>query len=120
MNREANSHFLKVYNMAFNYPEGAVSILTEYHEEGSLLDLLNTVMTLPESTIRSIFKDACEILREYYEITELQFGGLSPSQIIIANNGIKLGMGLYYHFSNINSNSIYHLKTPQKITKYHL
>ena len=51
-------------------------------------------------------------------MTELQFGGLSPSQIIIANNGIKLGMGLYYHFSNINSNSIYHLKTPQKITKY--
>ena len=47
MNREPNSHFLKVYNMAFNYPEGAVSILTEYHEEGSLLDLLNTVMTLP-------------------------------------------------------------------------
>jgi hypothetical protein len=28
LNREPNSPFLKVYNMAFNYPEGAVSILT--------------------------------------------------------------------------------------------
>ncbi len=50
----------------------------------------------------------------------MQFGGLSPSQIILTEGGIKLGMGLYYHFSNINSNSIYHLKTPQKVTKYSL
>ena len=38
--------------MAFNYPEGAVSILTDYHQQGSLLDLLNAVLTLPESVIR--------------------------------------------------------------------
>lgn len=50
----------------------------------------------------------------------MQFGGLSPSQIILTEGGIKLGMGLYYHFSNINSNSIYHLKTPQKVAKYFL
>jgi hypothetical protein len=107
--------------MAFNYPEGAVSILTEYHEDGSLLDLLNTVLALPEAVIRCIFIETCEILKDYYERTEMQFGGLSPSQIIITKNGkIKLGMGLYYHFSNINSNSIYHLKTPQKVTKYNL
>jgi hypothetical protein len=104
--------------MAFNYPEGAVSILTEYHEDGSLLDLLNVVLALPESTIRSVFKEVCESLKEYYELTEMQFGGLSPSQVILAESGIKLGMGLYYHFSNINSNSIYHLKTPQKVAKY--
>lgn len=48
----------------------------------------------------------------------MQFGGLSPSQIIITDRGVKLGMGLYYHFSNSNSNSIYHLKTPQKAAKY--
>jgi hypothetical protein len=50
----------------------------------------------------------------------MQFGGLSPSQVILTEGGIKLGMGLYYHFSNINSNSIYHLKTPQKVAKYSL
>jgi serine/threonine protein kinase len=49
--------------MAFNYPEGAVSILTEYHEEGSLLDLLKVVLALPESAIRTVFKETCEILK---------------------------------------------------------
>ncbi len=54
-------------------------------------------------------------LKRFYEITEMQFGGLSPSQILITDDGeIKLGMGLYYHFNNSNSNSIYHIKTPQK------
>lgn len=76
------------------------------------------VLALPESTIRSVFKEVCESLKEYYELTEMQFGGLSPSQVILSESGIKLGMGLYYHFSNINSNSIYHLKTPQKVAKY--
>ncbi len=52
--------------MAFNYPEGAVSILTEYHEDGSLLDLLNVVLALPEATIRSVFKDVCDTLKDYY------------------------------------------------------
>jgi hypothetical protein len=66
LNREPNSRFLKVYSMAFNYPEGAVSILTEYHEDGSLLDLLNVVLALPEATIRSVFKDVCETLKDYY------------------------------------------------------
>jgi hypothetical protein len=28
-------------------PEGAVSIITEYYKFGSLLDLLNAVITLP-------------------------------------------------------------------------
>jgi hypothetical protein len=48
--------------MAFNYPEGAVSILTEYHEEGSLLDLLNVALTLPESVIREVFTQICHQL----------------------------------------------------------
>jgi len=48
----------------------------------------------------------------------MQFGGLSPSQILITEEGrIKLGMGLYYHFNNSTSSSIYHIKTSQK-TKY--
>lgn len=59
-------------------------------------------------------------LKKFYELTEMQYGGLSPSQILITSEGdIKLGMGLYYHFTNSNSDSIYHLKTPQK-NKYAL
>jgi hypothetical protein len=54
-------------------------------------------------------------LKMFYDMTEMQFGGFSPSQILIGSEGeIKLGMGLYYHFTNSTSNSIYHLKTPQK------
>lgn len=52
LNRDGSPRFLKVHGMAFNYPEGAVSILTDYVPEGSLLDLLHTVLTLPESVIR--------------------------------------------------------------------
>jgi hypothetical protein len=52
--------------MAFNYPEGAVSILTEYHEDGSLLDLLGAVLALPETTIRAVFKEVADVLKEYY------------------------------------------------------
>jgi len=46
----------------------------------------------------------------------MQFGGISPSQVLITDEGtIKLGMGLYYHFNNSTSSSIYHIKTPQKV-----
>jgi hypothetical protein len=104
--------------VAYNYPEGAISILIDYFEEGSLLDLLEVVLTLPESVIREIFEQVIVSLRMYYDMTDMQFGGLSPSQILISNEGeIRLGMGLYYHFTNSTSNSIYHIKTPQK-TKY--
>jgi hypothetical protein len=41
------SNFLTIYYEQFNYPEGAVSILTEYLKGGSLLNLLQFVRTLP-------------------------------------------------------------------------
>lgn len=53
-------------------------------------------------------------LREFYDLTEMQYGGLSPSQVLLRGKNIQLGMGLYYHFVNTSSNSIYHIKTPQK------
>ena len=119
LNRDGNPKFLKVHSMAFNYPEGAVSILTDYVPEGSLLDLLNTVLTLPESVIKEIFVELCHALRDFYELTDLQFGGLSPSQILLTSKGIQLGMGLYYHFFNTTSHSIYHIKTSQKTKYFH-
>ena len=53
-------------------------------------------------------------MREFYDLTEMQYGGLSPSQVLLRGKNIQLGMGLYYHFVNTSSNSIYHIKTPQK------
>jgi hypothetical protein len=44
---EQNSNFITIYGEQFNYPEGAVSILTEYLKGGSLLKLLQFVRTLP-------------------------------------------------------------------------
>jgi len=55
-----------------------------------------------------------EILGYFYEYSDGQFGGLSPSQILISNEGrIKMGLGVSYPLS-INSNSIYNLKAPPK------
>ena len=83
------------------------------------MDLLEIVLTLPESVIREVFEQVMLCLKTFYDMTDLQFGGLSPSQILIGNDGdIKLGMGLYYHFTNSTSHSIYHIKTQQK-TKYY-
>lgn len=46
----------------------------------------------------------------------MNFGGLSPSQIMFTQDGkIKMGLGLYYHFTNINSNNIYFLKSNNKV-----
>lgn len=45
----------------------------------------------------------------------MNFGGMSPSQIMFTQKGkIKLGLGLYYHFPNMNSNNIYYLKSNNK------
>ena len=63
LNRDGSPRFLKVHSMAFNYPEGAVSILTDYVQQGSLLDLLHAVLTLPESVIREIFREVVHSLR---------------------------------------------------------
>jgi|JI6StandDraft_1071083.scaffolds.fasta_scaffold96453_3 hypothetical protein len=109
------SPFIKIHAVSFNYPEGAISILIDYYSEGSLLDLLEVTLTLPESVIKEVFDQVFAGLKKFYELTEMQFGGLSPSQILITKEGdIKLGMGLYYHFTNSSSDSIYHIKTPQK------
>lgn len=116
LNKEENTRFISIYFYQFNYPEGAVSILTEYFQRGTLQNLLDVVITLPESVIRELFIEVLENLAVYYELTNMHFGGLSPTQIMFTNEGnrIKLGMGLYYHFPNITSNSIYHLKSPVK------
>ena len=51
--KEGSSYpFIQVHSVSYNYPEGAISILIDYFEEGSLLDLLEIVLTLPESVIR--------------------------------------------------------------------
>lgn len=46
---------MNVLGTVYNLPEGAVSIITDYYKCGTLLDLLDAVITLPESVIREIF-----------------------------------------------------------------
>ena len=112
---EQNNNFLAIYGEQFNYPEGAVSILTEYLKGGSLLKLLQFVRTLPESVIREIIDQLLKILSQFYDLTGMNFGGMSPSQIMFTEKGkIKLGLGLYYHFPNMNSTNIYYLKSNNK------
>lgn len=95
-----------------------MSILTEYLKGGSLLKLLQFVRTLPESVIREIIDQLLKILSQFYDLTGMNFGGMSPSQIMFTEKGkIKLGLGLYYHFPNMNSTNIYYLKSSPK-TKY--
>lgn len=48
----------------------------------------------------------------------MHFGGLSPSQIMITEDGqIKLAMGLFYHIPSIEVHNIYNLRGTTK-TKY--
>jgi len=56
-----------------------------------------------------------KILTQFYDLTGMNFGGMSPSQIMFTEKGkIKLGLGLYYHFPNMNSTNIYYLKSSNK------
>jgi hypothetical protein len=48
-------HFLALQGYLFNVPEGALSVITDYAQNGSLFNLLDSVFTLPESVIREIF-----------------------------------------------------------------
>jgi hypothetical protein len=115
LNYEESKRFVNVLGTVYNVPEGAVSIITEYFKFGTLLDLLNAVATLPESVIREIFVEVFENLGYFYEISDNQFGGFSPSQILITNDGkIKIGMGVYYHLLSLGSNSIYSLRLGPK------
>ena len=106
-----NSPFISIFNVHFNYPEGAVSILMEYFKGRSLLNLLDITVTLPESVIREISTEVLQHLKLFYSVTDMHFGGLSPSQIMITeDNSIKLAMGLFYHIPNIESHNIYNIK----------
>ena len=106
-----NSPFISIYNVHFNYPEGAVSILMEYFRGRSLLNLLDITVTLPESVIREISIEVLKHLKLFYSVTDMHFGGLSPSQIMITeDNSIKLAMGLFYHLSNLESHNIYSIR----------
>ena len=68
-------------------------------------------MTLPESVIREIFPEIVEALSLFYLETDSAFGGLSPSQVLLTEEGkVCLGMGLYYHFPHANPQSIYNIR----------
>ena len=112
------NHFLSLQGVFFNVPQGAVSILTDYCENGSLLDLLDSIFTLPECVIREIFLELFESLRKFYEISDQQwsqYGGIAPSQVLFTSEGeVKLSMGLYYQLSYHSSTSIYNLKAQVK------
>lgn len=110
-----DSPFVNIYSAYFNYPEGAVSIITEYYGCGSLLNLLNTCLTLPESVIRHVFTEVLKHLSNFYLLTDIHFGGISPSQILFTENyEIKLGMGLFYHIPGVTANNVYSLKVAPK------
>jgi hypothetical protein len=54
-------------------------------------------------------------LGHFYESSDNPFGGLSPSQIMMTNEGkIKLGLGIYHQISTLNTNNIYNLKYNSK------
>lgn len=85
LNYEENKRFVNILGTVYNLPEGAVSIITDYYKYGTLLDLLDAVITLPESVIREIFVEIFESLGYFYEISDSHFGGFSPSQILITD-----------------------------------
>jgi len=64
--------------------------LTDYCENGSLLDLLDSIFTLPECVIREIFLELFESLSKFYEISDhqsSQYGGIAPSQVLFTAEG---------------------------------
>lgn len=91
----------------------------EYFRGRSLLNLLDITITLPEAVIRQISTEVLKNLKIFYSTTDMHFGGLSPSQIMITEDShIKLAMGLFYHIPNLESHNIYHMRATGKTKKF--
>jgi serine/threonine protein kinase len=89
-----NPFFVKIIETFRNVPEGCLSIVSEYLNAGSLMDLTRTVATIPEQPLSKIAKFLLEAA-QWMEENNARFINLKTSQVLFDRKGnMKLSSGL--------------------------
>lgn len=86
-NLNQSEQHIKIYNIFWNSPEGCASILMEYAVGGSLQNLLESLGTIPEKSIRQLAIEVLFALRKFHNEFNIPHGALSPSQILFTKEG---------------------------------
>lgn len=116
---EGQQHLVSIHGTHWNSPEGCVSLIMEYFNGGSLLNLLESVGALPENILLEITHSVLQSLNFMHNKAKISHNGLSLSQIMFDRDGrIKLNLGISQIFPKDESNYKSSLG-PSKLSLYY-
>lgn len=87
MLHESQSPFIVSFYGAF-YKDGAFSLLLEYMDAGSLLDLLKLVGKVPEHVLQLITKQVLHGLMYLHKVRRIIHRDIKPSNILLSKQGV--------------------------------
>lgn len=92
---EGQNHLVSIHGAHWNSPEGCVSLIMEYLNGGSLLNLVDSVGALPENILLEITHSVLGSLNFLHNKAKVSHNGLTMSQIMFDRDGkIKLNLGI--------------------------
>lgn len=116
---EGQQHLVSIHGTHWNSPEGCVSLIMEYLNGGSLLNLLESVGALPENILLEITHSVLQSLNFMHNKAKISHNGLSLSQIMFDRDGrVKLNLGISQIFPKEESNYKSSLG-PSKLSLYY-
>jgi hypothetical protein len=90
-----DNHLVTIHGTHWNSPEGCVSLIMEYMNGGSLLNLLESVGALPESILVYIAQNVLKGLDFLHNQANMSHNGLTMSQIMFDREGsVKVNLGV--------------------------
>jgi hypothetical protein len=78
---------VKIIDYLMNSPEGYCSVVSEYMNNSSLQNLIDTAGSLPETVLRNITSQLVKSLETFSKKSESSFGGICPSNVLFNNKG---------------------------------
>lgn len=84
---KGTNYLTNIYGAHWNTPEGWVSLIMEYMNGGSLLNLLESVGALPESILLEIAQSLWAILNFMHYKAKISHNGLKMSHIMFDRDG---------------------------------
>ena len=101
---DGEKHLVTIHGAHWNSPEGWVSVVMEYLNGGSLLNLLESVGALPENILLEITHSLLHSLNFMHNKAKVSHNGLTMSQIMFDRDGkIKLNLGISQIFPKEDS-----------------
>ncbi len=76
---ESNPHLVDIAGTFWNSPEGCVSVVTEHMKGGSLLNLLESIGSIPEDLLRDMASKMLKALDYLHNTAKITHNGLALS-----------------------------------------